>query len=83
MAPVRGVCIGSVVGFLVIEVLRRLGVRPNRGVGFPARRRLPVRLPGEQPGPCPAGGPIARRFFFRTPGAPAERTRRPARAMLL
>ncbi len=33
MDPVLGIGIGSVVGFLVVEVLRRLGVWPNRGAG--------------------------------------------------
>ncbi len=32
MDPVFGIGIGSVVGFLVIWVLRRLGVRTGRGV---------------------------------------------------
>jgi len=31
MDPVFGIGIGSVVGFLIVGILRRLGIRPGRG----------------------------------------------------
>jgi len=41
MDPI-GIGIGSVVGFLIVGILRRLGVRPARGVGALRLRQSPV-----------------------------------------
>jgi len=42
MDPVFGIGIGSVVGFLIVGILRRRGFRPGRGVGALRPRRIPL-----------------------------------------